>query len=75
MLDLVPADLLQSAIHEITNILSPHGAVGADGVTRAYAPGDFSTHFFLQLAVIIVTCRVVGWLGQKFLGQPRWSAK
>jgi Kef-type K+ transport system membrane component KefB len=65
------ADWLQSAIHEITNILSPHGALGPDGVTRAYAPGDFSIHFFLQLAVIITTCRVVGWLGQKLLGQPQ----
>ena len=71
ILDFMATDLWQSAVHEVTNILSPHGAVGADGVTKAYAPGDFSIHFFLQLAVIIVTCRVVGWLGQKFLGQPQ----
>ena len=71
ILDFVPQDLLQSGLHEIANILSPHGALGADGVTKAYAPGDFSIHFFLQLAVIIVACRVVGWLGQKFLGQPQ----
>ncbi len=71
ILDLLSTDIWQSAVHEVANILSPHGAIGADGVTKAYAPGDFSTHFFLQLAVIIVTCRVVGWLGQKFLGQPQ----
>ena len=71
ILDLMATDLWQSAVLEVTNVLSPHGAVGADGVTKAYAPGDFSIHFFLQLAVIIVTCRVVGWLGQKFLGQPQ----
>ncbi|CAL4867955.1 Na(+)/H(+)-K(+) antiporter GerN [Asticcacaulis sp. MM231] len=71
ILDFVPQDLLQSGLHEIANVLSPHGALGPDGVTKAYAPGDFSIHFFLQLAVIIVTCRVVGWLGQKFLGQPQ----
>ncbi|ESQ89348.1 cation:proton antiporter [Asticcacaulis benevestitus] len=71
ILDFVPQDLLQSGLHEIANVLSPHGAFGPDGVTKAYAPGDFSIHFFLQLAVIIVTCRVVGWLGQKFLGQPQ----
>jgi Kef-type K+ transport system membrane component KefB len=28
-------------------------------------------HFFLQLAVILLACRVVGWLGQKFLAQPQ----
>ncbi|WP_040309799.1 cation:proton antiporter [Asticcacaulis biprosthecium] len=66
-----PQDLWQSTVHELTNILSPHGAVGADGVTRTYALGDFSIHFFLQLAVIIAACRVVGWLGQKLLHQPQ----
>jgi len=40
-------------------------------VAKSYAPGDFSIHFFLQLAVIICACRVVGWLGQKFLAQPQ----
>ncbi len=28
-------------------------------------------HLFLQLAVIIATCRLVGWLGRKFLGQTQ----
>jgi len=70
-IDIPMADIWQSAGHELSNLLSPHGALGPDGVTKAYAPGDFSIHFFLQLAVIIVTCRIVGWLGQKFLGQPQ----
>ncbi|SUJ19786.1 Sodium/hydrogen exchanger family [Sphingomonas paucimobilis] len=30
----------------------------------------YSIHFFLQLAVILFACRIVGWLGQKFLAQP-----
>ncbi|NUR13136.1 MAG: cation:proton antiporter [Bradyrhizobium sp.] len=38
---------------------------------HSFAPSDYSIHFFLQLAVIILACRVVGWLGQKFLGQPQ----
>lgn len=71
ILEFAPAELLQSALHEITNVLSPHGPLGPDKLTKTYAPGDFSVHFFLQLAVIIVTCRVVGWLGQKLLGQPQ----
>ncbi|MFS0774017.1 cation:proton antiporter [Sphingomonas sp. 1P08PE] len=51
-------------------VLSPHGPA-VQAAAQSYAPGDFSIHFFLQLAVILVTCRVVGWLGQKFLGQPQ----
>ncbi|MDF0541392.1 cation:proton antiporter [Sphingobium sp. H39-3-25] len=53
-----------------TGMLSPHGPVTAAG-TASYAPGDFSIHFFLQLAIIILACRVVGWLGTRFLGQPQ----
>ena len=33
--------------------------------------GELSTLFFLQMAAIIATCRVVGWLCQRFLGQPQ----
>ncbi|MEQ1821771.1 MAG: cation:proton antiporter [Fimbriimonadaceae bacterium] len=32
---------------------------------------DLAVRFFLQLAVILATCRVVGWLGSKFLGQTQ----
>lgn len=28
-------------------------------------------HLFLQLAVIIFTCRLIGWLGRRFLGQTQ----
>jgi Kef-type K+ transport system membrane component KefB len=30
-----------------------------------------SITFFLQMAIILATCRVVGWLGQKYLKQPQ----
>lgn len=51
-------------------------ALGANGpaveaAAQSFTPTDFSIHFFLQLAIIILTCRVVGWLGQKFLAQPQ----
>ena len=62
-------DLLNSAWHALTDVLSPHGP--AVNAAKSYAPGDFSIHFFLQLAIIILACRVVGWLGQKFLKQPQ----
>jgi Kef-type K+ transport system membrane component KefB len=32
---------------------------------------QLSVAFFLQLAVIIATCRVVGWVGKRYLGQPQ----
>jgi Kef-type K+ transport system membrane component KefB len=51
-------------------LLGPHGPASASGPT-SYAPADFSVHFFLQLAVILVACRLVGWLGRKLLGQPQ----
>ena len=68
---LLPPDTWDKTLHEIQTLLTPHGPLGPDGVTHTYAPGDFSIHFFLQLAIIILTCRVVGWIGQKFLGQPQ----
>ncbi|WP_448662623.1 cation:proton antiporter [Sphingomonas sp. CJ20] len=62
-------DLITGAWHALLDVLSPHGP--AVHAAKSYAPGDFSIHFFLQLAIIILACRVVGWLGQKLLGQPQ----
>jgi Kef-type K+ transport system membrane component KefB len=59
-----------SAVETITGVLSPHGPPVA-AAASSYTPTDFSVHFFLQLAVIILACRIVGWLGQKFLRQPQ----
>ncbi|ESQ79136.1 cation:proton antiporter [Asticcacaulis sp. YBE204] len=61
----VSPDIVAHTWETIATVLSPHGPNGT------YNASDFSIHFFLQLAVIILTCRVVGWLGQKFLGQPQ----
>ncbi len=63
-------ELFDSAVNALTGVLNPHGPAMA-AITKSFAPGDFSVHFFLQLAIIIITCRVVGKLGQKFLGQPQ----
>lgn len=62
-------DILENAWFALTDVLSPHGP--AVNAAKTYSPADFSVHFFLQLAVIILACRVVGWLGQKFLRQPQ----
>jgi Kef-type K+ transport system membrane component KefB len=32
---------------------------------------QLSIAFFLQMAVIITTCRITGWLAQRYLGQPQ----
>ena len=61
---------LESLKHTALGTFAPHGPA-TQAVAQSYTPGDFSVHFFLQLAVILVTCRVVGWLGKKLLGQPQ----
>ena len=35
------------------------------------APGQLSIIFFLQVAVILIVCRIVGTVAQRWLGQPR----
>ncbi len=66
MTDGIASDLLSA----IGGMLGPHGPA-VTAAAKSYAPGDFSIHFFLQLAVILLACRVVGWVGKKFLGQPQ----
>lgn len=34
-------------------------------------PAELSIAFFLQLLVILITARAVGWVGKRFLGQPQ----
>ncbi|KRA59670.1 potassium transporter [Caulobacter sp. Root655] len=34
-------------------------------------PAQLSVAFFLQMFVIIATCRAVGWVAKKYLGQPQ----
>ena len=63
-------DVYESFIKTAGSILSAHGPA-VPGSGASYAPGDFSVHFFLQLAAILLACKVVGWLGQKLLGQPQ----
>ncbi len=52
------------------HVLAPHGPAVA-ATAHSFTPGDFSIHFFLQLTVILVACRVVGGLAKRFLGQPQ----
>ncbi|MDR7297081.1 Kef-type K+ transport system membrane component KefB [Pelomonas aquatica] len=54
----------------LADVFAKHGPA-APALAQTYSPTDFSVHFFLQLAIIILACRVVGWAGRKFLGQPQ----
>jgi Kef-type K+ transport system membrane component KefB len=63
-------DWVHSMLETVKNVLAPHGAAVPTAAT-SFSPGDVSVHFFLQLAVILLACRVVGWLGQKYLAQPQ----
>ncbi|MCK5912170.1 MAG: cation:proton antiporter, partial [Caulobacter sp.] len=63
------SDLLAETLKTAAGVLSPHGP--ATAAAQSYNAGDYSIHFFLQLAVILLACRVVGWLGKKLLAQPQ----
>ena len=52
------------------DVFAKHGP-SVPAAAQTYSPADFSVHFFLQLALIMLACRVVGWVGTKFLGQPQ----
>ena len=38
-------------------------------------PAELSVMFFLQMAVIIAACRIVGWAAKRFLGSRKWSVR
>jgi Kef-type K+ transport system membrane component KefB len=63
-------DVFSSIVSTVASILSPHGPAVPASPT-SYVPGDYSIHFFLQLALILIACRVVGKLGRRYLGQPQ----
>ena len=53
-------DLVAETVKALGGVLGAHGPATV-AAPAAFAPGDFSIHFFLQMAVMIVTCRFVGW--------------
>lgn len=64
------SEMLEGAGTTFRALLDPHGPA-VEAAATSFAPGDFSIHFFLQLALILLACRIVGWIGQRFLGQPQ----
>jgi Kef-type K+ transport system membrane component KefB len=63
-------NLIDAAWETAAKSLSANGPA-VEAAASSFTPTDFSVHFFLQLALIIATCRIVGWLGQKLLAQPQ----
>lgn len=64
------SDSIASLLSILSDVFAKHGPA-APAVAQTYSPGDFSIHFFLQLALIMLACRVVGWAGRRFLAQPQ----
>ncbi len=60
----------EQTLDVLSKTLSPNGPP-VDAMAASYTPTDFSVHFFLQLALILIACRLVGWAGRKLLGQPQ----
>ena len=63
-------DMAGALLDILGDVFAKHGPAAA-AAAKTYSPGDFSIHFFLQLGVILLACRIVGWLGRKFLAQPQ----
>lgn len=51
------------------DVLNAHGP--AVDAAKSYTPGDYSIHFFLQIVIILATCRLVGIAAKRWLGQPQ----
>ncbi|HWW57479.1 MAG TPA: cation:proton antiporter [Sphingopyxis sp.] len=61
--------MVDELLRAVGDVLGAHGP--AVHSAASYTPTDFSIHFFLQIAVILIVCRAVGWAAKKFLGQPQ----
>lgn len=62
-------ELVEDFARAIGDALGAHGP--AVEAARSYTPGDYSIHFFLQIAVILLVCRITGWAAKKWFGQPQ----
>lgn len=62
--------LVHDALRAFADALVAHGPPGPGGA-RTFAPADYSVHFFLALAVILLASRLVGWIARRWFGQPQ----
>ncbi|MBJ7500455.1 MAG: cation:proton antiporter [Sphingopyxis sp.] len=61
--------MFDELLRAMGDVIGAHGP--AVSAAQSYAPSDYSIHFFLQIAVILLVCRVVGWMANRFMGQPQ----
>jgi Kef-type K+ transport system membrane component KefB len=66
----VTTDWIDETVNTLVNVLSANGPAVAAKI-ESYTANDLSIHFFLQLALILLACRLFGWIGKTFLGQPQ----
>ena len=52
------SEMLASAIETLSKVLDPNGPAQA-ATAHSFTPTDFSVHFFLQLAIIILGCEPI----------------
>ena len=62
-------DMAGELLRAIGGVLDAHGP--AVSAAQSYTPTDYSVHFFLQIAVILLVCRAVGWAAKKSKSFPR----
>lgn len=62
--------IVQTMIDTVQDVMGAHGPA-VEAAANSFSPADYSIHFFLQLAIILIACRIFGWLGRKYLGQPQ----
>jgi Kef-type K+ transport system membrane component KefB len=63
------SDMFGELGRAIGDVMGAHGP--AIETAKSFAPSDYSIHFFLQIAVILLVCRIVGWAASRFFGQPQ----
>lgn len=63
-------DSIGSLLATLGDVFAKHGPA-TPAAAASYSPGDFSIRFFLQVALIMGACRLVGWAGRRFLAQPQ----
>jgi Kef-type K+ transport system membrane component KefB len=62
-------DMVGEFLRAAGGVLDAHGP--AVQAAQSHTPADLSIHFFLQVAVILLVCRIVGWAAKTYLGQPQ----
>lgn len=61
--------MIADAWRALGDVMGAHGPPVS--AATSFTANDHSIHFLLQIALILLAARLVGWLGQRLLGQPQ----